>query len=55
MGSTGHPSCPRFTCILNVLVLAGIESIFFTAAGMGLCFGFVLATVLTIEGRFRYC
>ena len=33
-----------------MLILAGIESIFFTAAGMGLCFGFVLETVLIIVG-----
>lgn len=32
-----------------VLVLAGIESIFFTVVIMGLCFGFVLKTVLIID------
>ena len=39
----------------NVLVLAGIELIFFTVASMGLCFGFVLETVLITEGCFRSC
>jgi len=29
--------------------------IFFTVAGMGLCFGFVVKTVLIIEGCFHYC
>ena len=38
-----------------VLVLAGIELIFFIVAGMGLRFGFVLETVLTIQGCFSYC
>ena len=38
----------------TVLVLAGIELIFFTVAGMGLCFGFVLKTVLITQGRFSY-
>ena len=37
-----------------VLVLAGVELIFFIAAGMGLCFRFVLETVLIIQGCFRY-
>ena len=32
-----------------MLVLAGIELIFFIVASMGLCFGFVLETVLIIE------
>ena len=32
-----------------VLVSAGIELIFFVVAGMGLCFGFVLKTVLIIQ------
>ena len=32
-----------------MLVLAGIELIVFIAANMGLCFGFVLKTVLIIE------
>lgn len=30
-------------------VSAGVESIFFTMAGVGLCFGFVLNTVMIIE------
>ena len=38
-----------------VLVLAGIELIFFVVACMGLCFGFVLQTVLMIQGCFSYC
>jgi len=37
------------------LVLAGIELIFFIVAGMGLCFGFVLKTVLITQGCFSYC
>ena len=39
----------------NVLVLAGIELIFFIVASMGLCFGFVLETVLITQGCFSYC
>ena len=38
-----------------VLVLAGIELIFFTVASMELCFGFLLKTVLIILGCFSYC
>ena len=38
-----------------MLVLAGTESIFFTVAGMRLCFGLVLETVLIIQGCFSYC
>ena len=38
-----------------VLVLAGIELIFFIVASMGLCFGFVLKTVLIIQGCSPYC
>jgi len=38
-----------------VLVLAGVELIFFIVAIMGLCFGFVLETVLVIQGCFSYC
>ena len=37
-----------------VLVLAGIELIFFRVARMGLCFGFVLKTVLITQGCFHY-
>ena len=40
---------------LAVLVFAGIELIFFVVASMGLCFGFVLETVLIIQGCFSYC
>lgn len=32
----------------NVLVLVGIELIFFTAADMGLCFGLVVEIMLII-------
>ena len=39
----------------SVLVLAGIELNFFIVACMGLCFGFVLKTVLVIQGCFSYC
>jgi len=38
-----------------MLVLAGIGLIFFVVANMGLCFGFVLKTVLIIQGYFHYC
>jgi len=38
-----------------VLVLAGIELIFFLVAGMGLCFGFVLETELVTQGCSSYC
>ena len=41
--------------VKNVLVLAGIELIFFIRARMGLCFGFVLKTLLITQGCFRYC
>ena len=36
-------------------VLAGTELIFFTVASMGLCFVFVLETVLIIQGCLHYC
>ena len=38
-----------------VLVLARMELIFFVVASMGLCFGFVLKTVLITQGCFGYC
>ena len=38
-----------------VLVLAEVELIFFTAASVGLCFRFVLKTVLVTQGCFNYC
>ena len=41
--------------LCHVLILAGIELISFIVAGMGLCFGFVLETVLIIQGCFSYC
>jgi len=37
------------------MVLAGVELNFFTVAGMGLCFEFVLKTVLIIQRCFHYC
>jgi len=39
---------------LSVLVLAGIELIFFTVASTRLRFGFVLKMVLIIQGYFCY-
>ena len=39
----------------GVLVLAGIEFIFFIVASMGLWFGFVLKTVLIMQRCFSYC
>ena len=39
----------------GVLVLAGIELIFFTVASTELCFGFVLKTVLIMQRCFCYC
>ena len=47
-------------CALNlqfntVLVLAGIELIFFIVASVGLRFGFVLETALVIQACFHYC
>ena len=41
--------------LVSVLVLAGVELIFFTVASMGLCFEFVLETVLIIQVCFSYC
>jgi len=38
-----------------VVVLAGIELIFFVVAGMGLCFGSSLKTMLISQGCFSYC
>ena len=40
--------------VKNVLVLAGIELIFFTVASMGLYFGFVLQKRLRTQGCFSY-
>ena len=37
------------------LFLAGIELIFCIVASMGLYFGFVLKTVLIIQGCFHFC
>jgi len=38
----------------NVLVLDGVELIFFIVASMRLCFGFVLKRVLITQGCFCY-
>jgi len=38
----------------SVLVLGGVELIFFTVASVGLCFGFVLKTVSITQGRSSY-
>jgi len=40
---------------ISVLILAGVQLIFFIGAGMGLRFGFVLKTVLVTQGRFSCC
>jgi len=39
----------------TVLALAGIELLFFIACGVGLHFGFLLKTVLLIQGCSGYC
>jgi len=39
----------------GVLVLAGVELIFFVVARMVLCLGFVLGTALVTQGWFSYC
>ena len=39
----------------GVLVLDGIELVFFIVASMGLCFGFVRKTVLLTQGCFSHC
>ena len=38
----------------GVLILAGVELNVFFVASMGLCFGFMLETVLIIQGCFCY-
>jgi len=43
------------TILVFVLVLAGIELIFFLVAGIGLCFGLVLETVLVTQRCFGHC
>lgn len=40
---------------LCVLVVAGVERIFFPVAAMGLCFGFVLKTWVITKRYFCYC
>jgi len=39
----------------SMLLLAGVELIFFIVATMKLCFRFVLETVLIIQGCFSCC
>jgi len=39
----------------TVLVLTGIELIFYIVAFMGLCFGFVLKTMLIMQRGFCCC
>lgn len=39
----------------NVLILVGIESIFFVIAAMALCFGFVMKIVLITNHRLSCC
>ena len=51
---------PVFSLDLLLLVtdyagFAGIGLLFFIGAGMGLCYGVVLKTVLIIPGCFCYC
>lgn len=41
-------------CVV-VLALAGMKFIFSTVSGVGLCFRFVLRTVLMIQRCFGYC
>lgn len=40
---------------LTALVLAGVQLIFSIVAGMKLWFGFLLETMLIIQGCFPYC
>jgi len=52
--STDHLcTCNYFFSIL--LVLAGMELNLFVVASMGLCFGFILNTVLVTQGCFGCC
>lgn len=46
----GQSIFPLF--LTNVLVLAGVELVFFIVASIGLCFRFVLESVLIIQGCF---
>lgn len=39
----------------TVLVLAGVDLIFFIVAIMNLCFGFALETALIIQGCLSHC
>lgn len=45
----------RMPFLNHCSVLAGVEFIVFTMAGMGLCFGFALQPALIIERSFCYC
>lgn len=46
------PTHCQWPKVLTVLIWAGIELIFFMLASVGLCFRFVLETVLRIQGYF---
>lgn len=39
----------------GVLILAVVDSVFFTVAAVGLCFGCMMKTVFVIQGCFCYC
>lgn len=43
--------CQQLPCVI-LLVLTGVESIFFIVAGMGPCFGFMMKAVLIIPEMF---
>jgi len=45
----------HYSTSVGVLVLAGVELIFFIVATIRLCFGSVLKTPLTAQGWFSYC
>jgi len=44
-----------YLSVYIVLVLIGAGLIFFIVASKRLCFGFVLETVLIMQGWFSYC
>lgn len=46
--------CP-ISSFPNVMILDGVELIFSTVVGVGLCYGFVLETALTTQGFSSYC
>ena len=51
----GEPHTGTHPRVRGVLLLAGIEFVFFIVASTGLWFGFVLGTVLITQGCFSYC